>query len=495
MKIVREIILCGLYACACGAYLIAGESNNSPRSEVPTEPALIRMSRESIVCVIEEKGKEHRILKGEDALRLESYLKEFENSWVSEAGFWQILEDIGCWDYPRTNELGKIRIYKNGEKLYDLRIVWLALYKPGKEKIDGQFLWLHWDEPLYDLIYHKRTEEPVAKPTERRRVDPLPWPAWNGCIRYNAEEVENGPKAQAVRLTDYINEHAESKDEAHNLMYLLYEEVQRETDERVDAFQHRRERATQINLRDHAACLALLRVKKRALQGDAQAQYELGEAYLSGAIFMEDIIGGREFIRKAAKQGHVKAEERLKELAGDARYLPYDAKIAAQQQNVKEIYDALCRELAASEVQPAAEETITEYTRIIGTRKTGGSSDEEVSMATVERALATLLRANKLDDELLCMGWDRADLPNVRIAYLLAYYLLYGDKVGSKYQKLNLYAKRSMDVEERQDEIRQVQTFIENLNAPANTTPPNSPSSTTAGIIFFRKFAFCGEVW
>lgn len=74
-------------------------------------------------------------------------------------------------------------------------------------------------------------------------------------------------------------------------------------------------------------------------------------------------------------------------------------------------------------------------------------------------------------------------------------HLLYGDKVGSKYQELNLYAKLSMDVEERQDEIRQVQTFIENLNAPANTTPPNSPSSTTAGIIFFRKFAFCGEVW
>lgn len=306
MKKIQNLLIGCILALCSESYLIADEVNKYPRIEAPTEPELIRMSHDSVVCVIENKGSNYRILKGKDAQLIESYLIEFDNSWVSEAGFWQILNDIGCWDYPRTGELGKIRVYKNGQKMYDLRITLLGLFKSAKERKNARFLWLHWDEPLSNIIHNTGpTEREIA--AVRRRVDPLPWPAWNGCIRYNAEEVENGPIAQFHRLYDYIHEKAESKDEAEQLTYLLsFDEVGEDV--------YVRKNAPRLNLRDHAGCLAFLRLKDRALQGDAQAQYELGEAYLSGGVVKKDIFKGKEFLKKAAEQGHEKANDRLKDV-------------------------------------------------------------------------------------------------------------------------------------------------------------------------------------
>ena len=79
-------------------------------------------------------------------------------------------------------------------------------------------------------------------------------------------------------------------------------------------------------------------------------------------------------------------------------------------------------------------------------------------------AVATLLCANKLGAELLETGWVRADMPNVRVAYLLAYYLLYGDKAAIKYQQLGEYVDLFVNSEERKAEIQQVQAFIDSRN-------------------------------
>jgi TPR repeat protein len=52
---------------------------------------------------------------------------------------------------------------------------------------------------------------------------------------------------------------------------------------------------------------------KAAEQGDADAQYLLGEMYISGQGVKASDEKAIQWLRKAAKQGHAKAQKRLKD--------------------------------------------------------------------------------------------------------------------------------------------------------------------------------------
>jgi hypothetical protein len=56
--------------------------------------------------------------------------------------------------------------------------------------------------------------------------------------------------------------------------------------------------------------------KKRAEEGSDHAQYELGMRYLNGRGVAADDKLGREWLSKAAKQGHTQAAKKLEELGG-----------------------------------------------------------------------------------------------------------------------------------------------------------------------------------
>ncbi len=182
--------------------------------------------------------------------------------------------------------------------------------------------------------------------------------------------------------------------------------------------------------------------------------------------------------RKDAAQCRQEFEEVARYLLYDVHSECYDkneeakAHLHVNQNDIKEIYGSLCRELSEFEVRPspveggdyhrAVENRIIAARHVIYLWGTDGSKDVEFTMEVVNEALATLLRTKKLNDELLEIGWVRADMPNVRVAYLLAYYLLYGDKADSKYKQLKNYVDHFIHSEERMGEIQQVQAFIDN---------------------------------
>lgn len=188
-------------------------------------------------------------------------------------------------------------------------------------------------------------------------------------------------------------------------------------------------------------------------------------------------------------RGRKDAAQCREEFEEIARYLQYDVPSACfdeeapakdirhtMQNDIQEIYDGICREVSEFEVKPTEVEE-GEYERALENRMIGAkhviylwgtdsSKDAKTTIEAVVGALAALLRANKLDAELLETGWVRANMPNVRVAYLLAYYLLYGDKAATQYQQLGEYADLFVNSEERMEEIQQVQAFIKSLNTP-----------------------------
>ena len=171
-----------------------------------------------------------------------------------------------------------------------------------------------------------------------------------------------------------------------------------------------------------------------------------------------------------------------------ARYLQYDVPSVCfdeekpamairhtTQNDIQEIYDSICRVVSEFEVESTEVEE-GEYERASENRMIGAmhviylwgndsSKDAKKTIEAVIGALAALLRANKLDAELLETGWVRANISNVRVAYLLAYYLLYGDKADTQYQQLGEYVNHFENSEERMEEIQQVHAFIESPNA------------------------------
>lgn len=139
-----------------------------------------------------------------------------------------------------------------------------------------------------------------------------------------------------------------------------------------------------------------------------------------------------------------------------------EAKICVS--DVKNIYERMQQNISEFEMQPTDENEGTYQrtleNRIIGARHViyFGGIEEEV----VNGALATLLCTNKLDDELLEIGWVRTNMPKVRVAYLLAYYRLYGEDADNKYRQLEEYVDHFAASEERRQEIRQVRACINN---------------------------------
>ena len=57
--------------------------------------------------------------------------------------------------------------------------------------------------------------------------------------------------------------------------------------------------------------LSLQDLLKKAEQGDAQAQYNLGECYADGAGVAKDVAEAVKWYRKAAEQGHAPAQNAL----------------------------------------------------------------------------------------------------------------------------------------------------------------------------------------
>ena len=56
----------------------------------------------------------------------------------------------------------------------------------------------------------------------------------------------------------------------------------------------------------------LIEIKEKALQGDAQAQYNLGFMYYKGEGVKQDLSQAKLWYEKAAAQGDAKAKESLK---------------------------------------------------------------------------------------------------------------------------------------------------------------------------------------
>ena len=65
-------------------------------------------------------------------------------------------------------------------------------------------------------------------------------------------------------------------------------------------------------------------LKKRAEQGDVQAQYELGYAYLSGEGILQDYTKAAEWYRKAAEQGYADAQCELGKIYSKGDGIPQD---------------------------------------------------------------------------------------------------------------------------------------------------------------------------
>lgn len=290
------------------------EAKGEPQAGACAEAAPEQPSHGTCEARIQKKFGEPIIVDEIDARRINALLHEYKDQWISDAGYAQAKANTGSWmsigphackEWER-NSIGRLHIYQNGVKIHDILLTWDGnLCKDEDVPDKHQYLWLHWGDPLSEII----TKYTVGKKEGASSVTLLQ--GWEGRSIYEKDPgfkkdvLENGLFAQKHRLLKYIWKHKKDEQDGIDMVCGLGEFI-------VGTSAHIEK--ILIDSKDPAACLDVLRLAAKAQLegGDSRAQYELGMLYLKGeGVVTRCQDKAEEWLSKAAAAGILEAQNAL----------------------------------------------------------------------------------------------------------------------------------------------------------------------------------------
>lgn len=184
-----------------------------------TEENLAQMSGYSTVCAIKRLDGIYVLANKEDTKIIEEGLKEYDNEWLDDAEFAQAKCDTGYWMGAGIlgrkvweKSRGRLYLYKNGAKIYDLSLIDHGLCMDQGEDDDHRYLWLHWNDPLSEAISKIKkpactSQTSVCESAEKASASSDSRLVRKGYKRYDKKKLEKGMFARKYRFDKFLLKH------------------------------------------------------------------------------------------------------------------------------------------------------------------------------------------------------------------------------------------------------------------------------------------------